>query len=274
MLALACAHAALLSALEKPVPSWLKGSNEPRHLHHLRSRARTPPPRAPSTAHMCDGAIVDIKSFMQQVRRAKAAIRAALEKEGGIVSEDMECVVEGLHTVNPTAPNPAADIDLWAGDFELLTHNFGSICTSRSRLVKISEEGAIPSDQSGCVPVTINAELDCRGMPICMAASGALRIRSPDVLLLSLSSVRLSSGAVHQQPQAERQVCEDLCSHFFPRATLSWNVSASHLDCLSQEDSPLLDVELTQLYLDQDLHIMRPSRCLGKLVVLGRPVSS
>ncbi|KAL1522046.1 hypothetical protein AB1Y20_021691 [Prymnesium parvum] len=118
---------------------------------------------------MCDGAIVDIKSFMQQVRRAKAAIRAALEKEGGIVSEDMECVVEGLHTVNPTAPNPAADIDLWAGDFELLTHNFGSICTSRSRLVKI---------------------------------------------------------------------------------------------------------KLTQLYLDQDLHIMRPSRCLGKLVVLGRPVSS
>ena len=83
-----------------------------------------PPPSAMLSAArshnaiMCDnaGAITDIASFMQQVRATKQAIRNALAAEGGSISEDMSVVIEGLSSVNPTAPNPAADIDLWAGE--------------------------------------------------------------------------------------------------------------------------------------------------------------
>ena len=64
---------------------------------------------------MCDGAITDIASFMQQVRATKAAIATALRAEEGAVSEDMRLAIEGLSSVNPTAPDPAVDIDLWAG---------------------------------------------------------------------------------------------------------------------------------------------------------------
>ena len=66
---------------------------------------------------MCenDGAITDIASFMQQVRATKLAIKNALAAERGSISDDMLVVIEGLSSVNPTAPNPAADIDLWAG---------------------------------------------------------------------------------------------------------------------------------------------------------------
>ena len=71
-------------------------------------------PGRPSHVRMC-GDITDIASFMLQVRAAKRALVRGLEEEDGEVSEDMAAVIAGLGSVNPTAPNPADDSDLWSG---------------------------------------------------------------------------------------------------------------------------------------------------------------
>ena len=77
---------------------------------------RQPVPRA-QPARMCStGAeIRDLQSFLQQVRAAKSALLRGLAAEEGRVTEDMLAVVEGLSSVNPTAPSPAEDVDLWSG---------------------------------------------------------------------------------------------------------------------------------------------------------------
>lgn len=79
-------------------------------------RGMAPISETPSfSANMLDGAITDINSFMQQVRNAKAALLRGLLAEDGQISDDMHAVISGLSGVNPTAPNPAEDIDLWSG---------------------------------------------------------------------------------------------------------------------------------------------------------------
>ena len=82
---------------------------------------RQPVPRA-QPARMCStGAeIRDLQSFLLQVRAAKSALLRGLAAEEGRVTEDMLAVVEGLSSVNPTAPNPAEGVDLWSGASMLL----------------------------------------------------------------------------------------------------------------------------------------------------------
>ena len=63
-----------------------------------------------------------LKEYVAEIRTAKAALRRGLQAEGGVLSEDGLALALGLAQLNPTAPNPADDTDLWEGkEFTLLS---------------------------------------------------------------------------------------------------------------------------------------------------------
>ena len=57
--------------------------------------------------------------FVRELRGAKTALLRGVAAEGGALSEDALALMDGLGRVNPSAPNPAADVDLWANDYDV-----------------------------------------------------------------------------------------------------------------------------------------------------------
>lgn len=104
----------LLNALA-PIPAWVPAGPPCRASPATSSRPRH------SAARHCD-APKPLKTYVSEIRTAKAALRRGLEAEGGVLSEDGLAVALGLAQLNPTAPDPAADTDLWQGkEFALLS---------------------------------------------------------------------------------------------------------------------------------------------------------
>ena len=60
--------------------------------------------------------------FVRELRGAKTALLRGVAAEGGALSEDALALMDGLGRVNPSSPNPAADVDLWANDYDVRSH--------------------------------------------------------------------------------------------------------------------------------------------------------
>eukprot|EP00967_Tisochrysis_lutea_P056187 scaffold70909_cov32-Tisochrysis_lutea.AAC.1 len=72
-------------------------------------------------AAAADGA-KPLKSYVEEIRKGKSALRRGLKAEGGVLSEDALALALGLSKLNPTSPDPASDADLWEGkEFRLLS---------------------------------------------------------------------------------------------------------------------------------------------------------
>ena len=56
--------------------------------------------------------------FVRELRGADGAA-ARRRGRGGALSEDALALMDGLGRVNPSSPNPAADVDLWANDYDV-----------------------------------------------------------------------------------------------------------------------------------------------------------
>lgn len=87
--------------------------------HHRQpaTMIHAPAPRADAA---CD-AQMPLVDYVHELKTAKAALRAGLPAEQGAVSDDARALLRGLAALNPTAPTPAADGDLWSGTFDLLS---------------------------------------------------------------------------------------------------------------------------------------------------------
>lgn len=71
--------------------------------------------------------------FVLELRRAKAALLLALRSEQpqGALDADMQAMIDALANVNPSDPDPAADIDLWGGGkFELVSAPLAALSAS------------------------------------------------------------------------------------------------------------------------------------------------
>lgn len=203
----------------------------------------------------------DLSAFVQQLRAVKAALRAGLRAEAGKVSEDALAVVDGLQGVNPAAPDPSADTDLWTGDWLLLTAQAGTQCT-----VQISAD---PTGERSATAHRAEVRSLIDGHPaLRLHAEGVLSPARPDALAFRVVSVSLAPEG-GDDSAGGLDACEALLREWLPQAGLertagaavpTWSATAAGTDSLAE-------FELGQLYLDQDLHILRDGGS-GELLIL------
>ena len=67
---------------------------------------------------------ITYNDFVNEIRAFKGALRRALAAENGMLSEDTLACIAAMSEVNPSAPDPATDDDLWTGEFELSSRIF------------------------------------------------------------------------------------------------------------------------------------------------------
>lgn len=130
---------------------------------------------------------VDVAWF----RSAKAALRAALAAEAGVLSADAAALVTALSSVNPTRPDPSVDYDLWSGTFSLesasLTPPGGGVVQSGAAEVEVTPDSlhlsaavrsAVGSEDElslslrGSLSATCCDELELRCEPLALEAAG------------------------------------------------------------------------------------------------------
>ena len=175
---------------------------------------------------------------------------------------DSEPACWSLHSLVAHSRGSAA-----AGDFELLSSPFGARLAT-SCLLTIGEEPTTTQGITGA-PVTVNAALDVGGAAVTLVASGVLNAAGKDALGLALLSMRLEAPAAASSSEDIREGCDRVALSILPRAELAWSEQrdSSRLE-LSTGASPLAEVLLTQLFLDQDMHILCAPN--AALVVLDR----
>lgn len=135
-------------------------------------------------------------------------------------------------------------------------------------VIKIEDEPSTSAGVTG-VPTIVTAALSLAGEPCSLSASGLLNAVGKETLALSFSSMCL---AVESSAQEVRASCEEAARVLLPPSTvLTWDAASdpSRAQLVAQCDaSPLATVDLVQLYLDQELHILTGPN--GGVVVLDR----
>ena len=129
---------------------------------------------------------VDVAWF----RSAKAALRAALAAEAGVLSADAAALGTALSSVNPTRPDPSVDYDLWSGTFSLesasLTPPGGGVVQSGAAEVEVTpdslhlsaavrsvgSEDELSLSLRGSLSATCCDELELRCEPLALEAAG------------------------------------------------------------------------------------------------------
>lgn len=221
-------------------------------LRHAPTRAHAP--RLDASTSSNDGA--EIPFDVHFLRSAKAALRSALQQEGGVLDEDGLACVAALAVANPTLPNPSADDDLWAdGSFSLLS---GAISSMTSGRVVLRGAGEVKVDNLGGfeVSTTLGLTTDANGEATAsLSAVGAatavddaeLEVRC-DQLTLAVDNV---AGASPDELANLISTCAEATGLEFERpsstAPLTWAAIEATLPAAAR---------LRQLYLDQDCHIL------------------
>ena len=103
----------MLALLLAPPLSALLSASPGQRSAARSSRLRT----RPATA-------ITYNDFVNEIRAFKGALRRALAAEDGMLSEDTLACIAAMSEVNPSAPDPATDDDLWTGEFELSSRIF------------------------------------------------------------------------------------------------------------------------------------------------------
>ena len=119
---------------------------------------------------------ITYNDFVNEIRAFKGALRRALAAEDGMLSEDTLACIAAMSEVNPSAPDPATDDDLWTGEFELSSRIFlptaaapieicsGTVCVG----FELTESFELTADvlvtqAGGKAPTTPNARLVLSG---------------------------------------------------------------------------------------------------------------
>ena len=119
---------------------------------------------------------ITYNDFVNEIRAFKGALRRALAAEDGMLSEDTLACIAAMSEVNPSAPDPATDDDLWTGEFELSSRIFvptaaapleissGTVCVG----FELTESFELTADvlvtqAGGTAPATPNARLVLSG---------------------------------------------------------------------------------------------------------------
>ena len=170
------------------------------------------------------------------LRTAKKALRNALQEQDGILDDDARACVDALSAVNPSLPNPSEDNDLWSGKWTFS-------CASQAE--GVLGRGSLQLDESGVLEMQCDVALDATGTPTTLRASGRVSAVADTVLELQCDSMELEAGATQELVTA--------CS-----AALNLELKDDAGGGWAATPSPL---RLAQLYLDQDMHIVR--RVLG-----------
>ena len=119
---------------------------------------------------------ITYNDFVNEIRAFKGALRRALAAENGMLSEDTLACIAAMSEVNPSAPDPATDDDLWTGEFELSSRIFvptaaapleicsGTVCVG-FELTESFELTAdvLVSQAGGTAPAAPNARLVLSG---------------------------------------------------------------------------------------------------------------
>lgn len=187
--------------------------------------------RAPFVpARMASPLANEIPYDIKFLRTAKAALRKALEEEGGALDDDARACVEALNVANPSLPNPAEDNDLWSGAWSFQTASLFSTA--------IRAEGSVNVDESGELELT------------CTLTSGE------SVGTLSMQARVAAAADTVLELQCERIALssEALVSACSEATGLSLEPTEDGAQWLASEPLPAL--KLAQLYLDQDMHIV------------------
>ena len=189
----------------------------------------------------------DIAVDVSFYRAAKTALRAALTEEGGLLSEDAIAMVEALAAVNPTRPDPSEDFDLWSGKFELSSSSLSLAGMVQEAVACISiskDDGAL--ELAGTLRATDGSRLR-------VVLSGCIEPTGDATLKLDRPALRLQGFEGTDGAGAAAMVAAvgaELALTFaeVDDAELEWTA-----------DTTLPDMSLSQLYLDQDLHILEYS---------------
>ena len=144
---------------------------------------RTVPPR-----------LVTYAEFVKEIRTFKAALLRALKEECGVPSEDTLACVDALAEVNPTAPDPATDLDLWPGEYTLCSSCLG--LSADAGLALAADAGSASLEPEA---FTLTFELRDAGdgdKPAdpakgALRLTGSLAVSADDKLLLALTSYRV-----------------------------------------------------------------------------------
>ena len=199
--------------------------------------------------------LVTYAEFVKEIRTFKAALLRALKDERGVPSEDTLACVDALGEVNPTAPDPATDLDLWPGNY-----TFCSSCLALSAaagLALAADAGSASLEPEACT-LTFELRPAGDGDEAATAAAGTLRlagslaVSADDKLLLRATSYRLELAA---DDAALLDACAAAAPSVLAAAGTPTRVDARTLEA-SFENGP--QVELTVRYLDQDLLILDP----------------
>ena len=142
--------------------------------------------------------LITYNDFVNEIRAFKGALRRALAAEDGMLSEDTLACIAAMSEVNPSAPDPATDDDLWTGEFELSSRIFvptaaapleicsGTVCVG----FELTESFELTADvfvmqAGGMAPAAPNARL---------VLSGSIAAEDAETLRFSATAAWSASG--------------------------------------------------------------------------------
>ena len=156
----------------------------------------------------------------------------------------------------------------------MLSAPFGGLAIKSWRVEIEEEPSTIAEDLTGAL-TTVNAMVAADGAPVSLVASGVLSSAGKSALTLAVSTMNFTvpNDGAPSAGDESREACECAARALVPNAALTWRSSddeaaRSELVLLASDEASPLEVVLEQLYLDQDLHILRQPD--GQLLVLGR----
>ena len=176
----------------------------------------------PSLPRARSATLITYSDFVDQIRSFKSALRRALAAEAGALSEDTLACIAAMSEVNPSAPDPATDDDLWTGEFELssrisvptsaaaLEIRSGTVCVG----FELTESVELTADvhvapAGGTAPAAPNARLVLSGR---VAAEDAETLRfsaaaawSKVGWLAAAHTATRRSGSRHGRPPLQRR---------------------------------------------------------------------
>ena len=198
-------------------------------------------PRAPlaSTRRAAFVRATEIPFDVHFLRAAKSALRRSLEDEGGLLTEDALETIGVLSDVNPSAPDPSADYDLWSGTWEF------HIASLVSGPLEQRGRGSVVVDESGELELHCSLALGATGAPASLRVTGRVSAVADAVLELQCAQVVLS---LEGQDETLVSACAQATGLELEPWADEW-IGAQ----------PLPALRLAQLYLDQDCHVVRLS---------------
>lgn len=185
-------------------------------------------------------------------KSAKAALRTALDVDLGTLSEDAVAMIDALSEVSPTRPDPAEDNDLWSGSFSLSTSTLAlpgsGVVQQAGAAVEVDDDGRL------LLLATIgSAENTDAAVSVCL--TGNLTVAADDELELACDQLGLAQ--VEDSDEAGAAALVAACE-----AALGITLSVGSSDVQPglarwNAEPPLPKLRLSQLYLDQELHVVR-----------------